>query len=211
VKPLPDPVSDCFGGQPLCAATGPGMGAFGRPPELRVGEHGALRFAVAPDDGVLIQELGGQPAAIHQVDLGRCMRVTLEAPDGIAVAGGNGEVRRLPNQLAGASWGWSVQPRRDGLFAVRARVEVLESVSGRCTAHVLEDYTKIVPVDVRVTVFQRLVDDINHSKTPEDKVAAVFRSWETMGIAFLSLLLLGLLIGGGRFLMVRRRLGRFNE
>jgi hypothetical protein len=139
------------------------------------------------------------------------MRVTLEAPDGIAIAGGNGVVQRLPDPLAGASWGWSVEPRRDGLFAVRARVEVLESVSGRCTAHVLEDYTKIVPVDVRVTVFQRLVDDIHHSKTPEDKVAAVFRSWETMGIAFLSLLLLGLLIGGGRFLMVRRRLGRFNE
>jgi hypothetical protein len=211
-KPPPDPVSDCFGEQPYCAATVPGVGAFARPQEMWVGRRATLQFAIAPDDGVLIEELGGgSPAVTRPVEVGRCMRATLEAPAAIAVLAGNGEVRRLPDKLAGASWGWSVEPRQSGAFPLRARVEVLESVGGRCTDHVLEAYTKLVPVDVRVTVWQRMKDDLDRSKGWKDRFVAFTRSWESMGITLLSLLLLGLLIGAARFLVVRRRLARFGE
>jgi hypothetical protein len=193
VKPPPDPPEPCPTDRPECRAPEQGMGSFGRPRALWVNRAAGLEFAVGMDQDTIIRELGDTPpAGFRDVNVAECMRVTLDAPDAVEIVGPNAQVRRLPEGWPGAFWNWSIRPRANGVFPVHAKVEVLRSEGGKCLEIPIDAYTRLVPIEVRASVWP---DRKRCIRDGREVACRTFWTWQSIGMIVLSILFLALLIG----------------
>ncbi|HEX8527352.1 hypothetical protein [Allosphingosinicella sp.] len=156
-----------------------------------VGHPADLKFAVGRSDAAVAGELlpDDTAAAIQNVYIGRCMRVTLEPNNHFDITSANGEVKRLSRLSESASWRWSVIPTRpDKRVEVRAKVEVLKLVGDKCTSEQFDEYTKNVEVTVQIGWLRRLLVGLGEAKGAGDVFAAFAKSWETAMIALAALI-----------------------
>jgi hypothetical protein len=167
-----------------------GRGSFAKPPEMWVGQLADLKFAVGKTDAAVARELlpDDRPAEIQDVNIGRCMRVTLEQNNHFDIKSPNGEVKRLSRDMGRASWRWSVLPTRPGTVEVRVKVEVLKRVGDSCTKDQFDEYTEHVSVAVQIGWWQKLLAGLGEARGVGDVFAALFKSWETALIALAALI-----------------------
>lgn len=173
-----------------CNASVLGRGSFAKAPEMWVGEPAELEFAVGLTDAAVERELlpDDSPARVQDVNIGRCMRVTLEPNAHFDITGANGEIRRLSRDMGRASWRWTVMPTRAGKTGVSAKVEVLKRSGDTCTGEQYDEYTERVTVDVQIGWWDRFLVALGEAKGVGDVFSALFKSWETALIALAALI-----------------------
>jgi hypothetical protein len=173
-----------------CNEALPGRGAFRDPGEMWVDSEATLEFAVAMTNEGVARELGESdaPSNSRDINIGRCMRVTLEPNPAIRIVGANGETKRLGRDMNRASWSWSVMPLREGESRLRGRVEVLAQRDGRCTEQVLDQYTERVQVRIQISTWKSLLRSLGEAKNLGDVLKALFSSWEGAVLGLVALI-----------------------
>jgi hypothetical protein len=179
-----------------------GKGAFAKPPQFWVGKADDLRFAVGLTDVAIARELapGDTPTPSAPVNLGRCMRVTLEKSARFDIVSANGETRRLARDMGRASWSWTILPKQAGRAEARALVEVLQAADGRCTSEAVDQYTEAVSMNFTIGRWRSFLDAVGSASNAGEVFSALFKSWEG---ALVSLTALVTAIGG-LFLAIRK-------
>jgi hypothetical protein len=173
-----------------CNESLPGRGAFATPPPMWVGQPADLTFAVGKTDAGIVRELAprNQPARTVRVNIGRCMKVTLEEDSRFDILSRNGETKRLAKDMDRASWRWSVRPKLAGVTEFRAKVEVLRKDGNRCTDEALDEYTERVEVQVQIGLGSRFKGAVGEATETGGLFAALFKSWQGALVSLAALL-----------------------
>jgi hypothetical protein len=188
--PAPPARPGCASADLDCNGDHSGRGAFAKPPQLWVGKPDDLRFAVGLTDAAIARELapGDSATGSAPVNIGRCMRVTLEKSGLFDIVGPNGEIRRLAHDMGRASWSWTVLPKQAGRAEARAKVQVLKAAAGRCTEEAMDEYTESVAMSITIGRWRSFLDALASASSAGDVFAALFKSWEGALVSLTALL-----------------------